>query len=803
MSFEDCINNNDKIASSDKKEMIKRYNAYKKPFITRYGSAQGELLAIDSFTKSQAELVAKSREAKASTVLSWYNIHKELKESDEKFTKLKAGGGISKKLYSGSQKVRAAGTFLETKVNNHAQQIESMSFTSIGEFLEKYRAKWAGITQDVEGVVDIAKSVVNQDFGGENGYMAKAINNLFTTLAERYERAGGTIGRLEGYMPQRWVADRVRAFKDDEFYKDFSTRLDFQKMGWADDTGTLTVDAEKILRKTYKKIVTGNVEEISQLLEQGKIPRNGLNEINARYRNERVFYFKTADDYIEMNRKYGVGDEGIFESIMGHVHTMSRDIAILEALGANPDDNIRRILAFAATDNPTISEHTRLENMWKVMAGRTSFGGEVSTAYKFYEALSTWQRVTKLGGAAVSAVGDVVSVANTAKLNGIPPMQAVSAWANHLNPASIEDRHFARTQVHIAQATQGILYRGTKFEDDAMRAGKLQWMSQFVHTAGGLAHITDAGQTAITLSTQAFFAGAKRAKMAFDDLPDAMLEAFKRHGIDEVDYNNILKAIPLDHNGAQYLRPEDVWKVNEKAANKYGAWQAAMRSQATNESPLFMRAVATGGNKRGTTARAVSGTIMMFKSFGFSMTYHHLLPMLRNAAAGNKGAGAHLTGFIGASLVAGAFIQQAQQIINGKTPRDMNDPRFYAQALATSGGMGIFGNFLFADYTQLGNTFQSTLLGANAGFLESAAELTIGAAAKALDPNREVKIGDPLAKFVRSNVPTLWWNRLLVERLILDNTERFINPQYDNRIRRVEKKMKKDFNQEYWLPPTK
>jgi len=68
---------------------------------------------------------------------------------------------------------------------------------------------------------------------------------------------------------------------------------------------------------------------------------------------------------------------------------------------------------------------------------------------------------------------------------------------------------------------------------------------------------------------------------------------------------------------------------------------------------------------------------------------------------------------------------------------------------------------------------------------------------------KDVKLTRDLFRVMKRNVPgvSLWYSRVVVERLLLDQIDRMIDPKFDRRIKKAERRMKKDFDQDYWWTP--
>jgi len=157
---------------------------------------------------------------------------------------------------------------------------------------------------------------------------------------------------------------------------------------------------------------------------------------------------------------------------------------------------------------------------------------------------------------------------------------------------------------------------------------------------------------------------------------------------------------------------------------------------------------------------------------------------------------------IGTTLL-GAAAMQAKQIIQGKTTKDADNTKFWMASMMQGGGFGIFGDFLFSDASRFGSDLGSTLTGPVVGLGNDIYRTFKGNFDRTLDPDQETKFMADSFQMAKRYIPAvkLWYTRLLLERLMLDQVERMIDPKFDTRMSRIEGKMKRDYGQEFWWAP--
>jgi len=158
--------------------------------------------------------------------------------------------------------------------------------------------------------------------------------------------------------------------------------------------------------------------------------------------------------------------------------------------------------------------------------------------------------------------------------------------------------------------------------------------------------------------------------------------------------------------------------------------------------------------------------------------------------------------FMVTMAVAGALGLQGREMLKGRDPMDMTDPKFWGKAIMTGGGLSILGDFLFSQRNEYGRGLQSTVVGPQVGILNDALNLSVGNAFN-LAAGEETNFGKELVGFAQRYTPgtSTWFARLALERLAWDNLKRMADPEADASFRRFERKRLREFNQEHWYAP--
>jgi hypothetical protein len=183
-----------------------------------------------------------------------------------------------------------------------------------------------------------------------------------------------------------------------------------------------------------------------------------------------------------------------------------------------------------------------------------------------------------------------------------------------------------------------------------------------------------------------------------------------------------------------------------------------------------------------------------FRAFPVAVITKQLLPEYYAAGGGARGAAAIVPMLVLATAF-GYLSGAAKDLVKGREPKDPKSLETWQDAMLRGGGMGLFGDFLFAEYSRYGRSFQETLLGPGIGTISDAAALAHKAAtsdgADASDFFKQVKSITPGAN--------LFYTEAAFNYLFYYGLMESLDPGF---LRKMEKRRLKDYEQQFWLPPT-
>lgn len=674
------------------------------------------------------------------------------------------------------------------------------------DFLSHFRYDTLGRARDKAGLNDVIREVFGENTGNK---AARELSESWSKTAERarqwFNQSGGRIPKREDWgLPQTHDSVAVNRAGYKAWRDYIQPMLDLEKMKNEQTGFPLTSEQlEPALRQAYETIRTDGLNKVVPGT-QGK----GAMLANRRV-DHRFLVFKDASSWLDYNARFGGSD--VFSTMMAHLDHMSRDIASLQVLGPNPTATLRYMEQLARKQGMDIGrlDHANAAiksawDMWGLISGSTLapiHGGFARTMAGIRNTLNS----AILGSSVFSSLTDLGTGRLTRKISGLPQLKMLSSYMKLLNPLDAGDRQLA---VRLGLGAQGWSTRALgqmRYFGDTMGPEISRRMSNAVSTLSGHTPWIQAGRWAFGMEFMG--ALADHAGAAFDELPAPLRNTMQRYGIG-ADRWNVLRTSPLyDHEGAQFLRPEDIASrtdmpqgVAEEHAFRVLEMIEAETGFAVPTTSLRGRAAQVSNIQPGTIQGELLRSGIMYKSFAVTLWHTHITRAMMQQGAMSK-AGYFASFAISATLM-GALRIQLGQIARGADPAPMNAPSFWGRALVQGGGMGIFGDFLASSTNRFGGGVAATIGGPVAGLVSDVASTTFGNAEDALQ-GRKTHVGNDIVNLLRRYTPggTIWYARAAFERLVLDNIQKMIDPDALDSFRRKEQQLKSQFGQKFWWRP--
>lgn len=807
--------------------------------IVRAARAQAQADPAAWLAKSQAERLTEAGQRAAAELL-----HEAHVKAEREALQLAANTRVAQKLneahvrgLDGLQALdrmiafHADGRLDGISVESTAKAIRNDLMRQLIPVMEASNPKWFGLLENQEGIEDITRALFGEKTQTpEAAAGAKVWKEVTTAARKRFNAAGGDIGTLDDWgMPHHHSQPRVAKAGRDAWVAEILPKLNRNKYFREDGARMTDAELTEFLKEAWRTIATGGANK----LEPGQFRGNGMraNRGNA----SRQIHFKDAQSYIDYQQKFG--ERSLYEVLTGHIEGIAKDIALVETFGPNPDHAFRyfrdQAVQEAKTSNPIKSGDVdkraiRTENLYNVVAGRTQPVANERLANGF-DTVRNWLTASRLGGAVISSLSDEATLHLTARLNNLPQMRLLANQLSTLNPANkMEERMAMRAGLALNTFISSL----NRFGQDNLASSFSKRLAGTVLRASGLNAITEARRRAFGVTMMGSLGGVAKdhASLGKIDPKDAAL--LKRKGVTDDDFK-LWKASKLEDWGGgndTMLTPDSIYRLTDaeidaaiprignlkteaaKARNRTAAReQAATRllSMVLEETDMAViepgakeRAFMGAGIQRGTWKGELMRSFFLFKSFPLAMIMRHWARGMNQPTG--TGRAAYIATLMASTTVLGAMAMQVKELIAGRDPRNLNPfaehgMKNWMKAMLQGGSLGLYGDFLFSESTQRGQSPIASFLGPVVGLAEDAFKLTQGNLIQAAK-GEETDFGAEAMRMVQGNLPggNLWYTKAAMDHLIWNQLAEYFSPGYLGRMRR---RQQKEFGARYWWEP--
>lgn len=713
--------------------------------------------------------------------------------------------GEADRVEAAIRQVEAHGlTFSGISAEAERKAIQGRAHGRIENLLWEHKRNLVGETRNKALLSEVTREAFGENTGNASAKeLAGAWLETAEFLRQKFNAAGGHIGKLDRWgLPQSHDTLKVRKAGFDDWREFIWDKLDRGRM-IDGATGKAFSDAEleDVLQEVFETIRTDGFDK----LRPGQA---GARSVGNRRADHRFLHFKSPDDWMDYQGEFGNADP--FSAMMSWIDGMSRDIGAMRTLGPNPAATVRwlgdvleqeaALAGDSKMQNRAGRAKARLTHMYNHYTGSVNAPVDGPVARGF-QAVRNVLTGAHLGSAVLSAVTDPAWMAITARINGIPQAKMVREAVRLFNPANVEDRKLAVRMGLIAEEASHVAAAQMRYVGEVNGPEVSRRISDFVLRSSGLSPWTQTNRWVFGMSVLGH--AADEAGKPFAKLDDRFADLLHRYGIDAEAWDVIRKTEMLDHDGARFLRPEDIaarTDIDETLADDLATkllalvqteTEFAVPSVSIRGKSLFM-----GSAEAGTIPGELMRSTVMYKSFAITMMFTHMRRVMELQGASKLEYAAGM--FIGGAIL-GAFALQMKEIAKGRDPKPMDSPAFWGAASLQGGGLGIFGDFLLQDSSRFGHSFGTTVAGPVVGAISDLHGLTIGNAMQGIR-GEDMKLGDDLARFVGRYTPgaSLWYARLALQRGVLDQLRLWADPAAGKRMRRADRKLRKSNNQGLW-----
>ncbi|WP_060538566.1 hypothetical protein [Pseudomonas sp. NBRC 111125] len=685
------------------------------------------------------------------------------------------------------------------QIDNRIKGERNRAFSSIMDVIDAASPRFLGLITNKVAERDFVREVFGQATGNQiAAKAAKAWREQMDALRERMNAAGAMIGRLDyGWLPQPHSLVKVRQATADAWASFVMNRLDRRR--YLNEDGTQMTDAQvtDFLLAAHETLRTDGLNKMTPGAGGGASRAGKFDEAH------RQIHFKDADSYLEYMRDFG--PTSVFEAMQGSVHAQVKDSVLIEQFGPNSSQTYRLLLDTARKKDGIGNGYfsgtefgATPDMVWNVLNG--TLGVPVNARFaEFNQGIRNFMVAAKLQATLIaSVVGDLQSLAITSVYHGLPVGKTL---VSAIKSVSADYRaEAARMSLGMDSITNDLV----TFHTDNLSSG---WTSKLANSTMKLTLLegwTTAMRRGLSVQLMSRMAADTRGAWGADAKLQGRLE---RYGITKEDWDVWQAARPEDWRGQQMLTPESIASIQGFSAKQKNDAIGKLLGYIQNESEftsilpgLMTRATLRRGTQSGEIGGESLRHLTLFKSFGVAMFERHWARAMQiESTAGRLAYSASL--FTGL-LMAGAVTNQLMDIMNGRDPRNMDDPKFWVQAMLRGGGVGIFGDIMNTGLGGDNRGGQSNLTGLLGPVYGTAADIGLTAGSVFRKNTEPADVGANMLRIGYQNTPFIrsWYTKAAFEHAVFHDMQELLSPGY---LQRMKRRAKKDFGQGFWWSPGK
>lgn len=652
---------------------------------------------------------------------------------------------------------------------------------------------------------------------------AKAIHDVIfqhqNAQRERKNRAGAFIGEREDFLvrqthssqeirkagPEQWKSDILGLLDQEKTFKFFSSQQEID--GYLDDL--------------YMRFASGR----HNLVDDGQTGLIGTPQtfnMAKKISQARTLHFKDGSSAFEYAKKYS--RDGIWDKLFEAARYDARTVTLLEMYGTNPkamhNSIINDLLLRAQRNDENVSglQLKKLEAEFQMLNGEMDIPANTTLAHIGF-GMRALESMSKLGAAVVSAFSDPVFKGAT--LNRRTDMGFFGSYAKSFS--GLLDRVPKSERKHVAELTN-IYYEGA-LGKMFTRAGSIDGMpgkmakAQETFFRWSLLQGWTLSHKEGIAHAIAFDLGRYR-NTDFDSLPPNTKRNLQLYRITADEWSTVRSMeTRFEDTNRHFVTPGGVRSLTDEVIDPIvskqfgttdindGMRQSFRDTFATKLQTMFHdiadegvvtpgereRLLLTGGTQKGTYFGEFLRFLSQFKSFPVTVISKQLLPQYYAAGGGVRGAAA-LVPIIVLTTTLGYISGAAKDVLRGREPKDPKSPAVWRDALLRGGGLGIFGDFMFAEYSRYGRSFEQTVAGPAIGTFSDALSLAHKSAMLKAD-------AQDYFQFIKSITPgaNLFYTEAAFNYLLFYGFMEQMEPGY---LRRMEAQRRREYDQEFWLPPS-
>ncbi|BAP80898.1 hypothetical protein MT1_3723 [Pseudomonas sp. MT-1] len=661
--------------------------------------------------------------------------------------------------------------------------------------------------------------------------IAKIMHKYQETARIDANRAGAFIRKLPGYVVrQSHDPYKLKRAKFKQWRDDILPLLDERTF----EAGS---DADEFLLATYNGLVSGVHLKVSAGQPSGfKGPRNLAKKVSA----ERVLHFKDGLAWDQYNKVYGTGS--LREAFLGGLDRSGDSTGMMRRLGTNPESNWNAALDELQKDLKNDPDGLdKFDNDRKGLL-KTRFAevdGTSRMAVNHVGArvaanVRAWQSMAKLGGAVISAVTDLPVAASEMRYQGKGMLSSMGTLIGGMvkGKKSAEQKEILSTLGVFFDSVRGEVV--SKFSADDTLGGKMSRAQQLFFKMNGLTWWTDTMRSTAALMMSHHL--AYNRTLAWDKMSPDLQRTLELFDIDAGKWELLRSTPSKEADGREYMTTQGIDNIPEEDLAGYLAskgrtanaaaigelreeLRGSLRSYITDRASYAViepdartRAIMRRGTQPGTVAGELLRFLGQFKAFPVAVLQKSIgrelygrgykpsaygagvgRELLQSMRSGN-GEKLGVAQLMLWTTLFGYGAMALKDIVKGREPRPVDDPKTWVAAMLQGGALGLYGDFLFGEANRFGGGLTQSLSGPTLGLIDGGYDLFA-----------RMRDGDDAAaasfRFAIQNTPfaNLFYTRTAMDYLFLHSVQEALNP---GALRRMERRIEKENAQQFLLRPS-
>lgn len=553
----------------------------------------------------------------------------------------------------------------------------------------------------------------------------------------------------------------------------------------------------------------------------------------------RVIHMVDAEAFTEYNAKFGHGT--LYNAVLATLEGAASSANLMERFGPNPEPTLDFLInAVKASDTGRADVASREKEVRALFAAAT---GKFDTVVNQRLAtvsgvISVGQRLSLLGTSLISSLGDPFVQAAKLTFNGKPFGEGVLGQLESMIFSQPNAREVALSVgVGIDSLRRDIAAKWDGSLDAGRVAGKVQ---NHFFTVTGNTWWEGARGRAFVASMAGNLAGHNgklmsdlpvdlRAELVRNGIGPTEWELIRKHGMaktesgfDFIDPGTFLRNLTneevLSYMGRQSASASAIERTKLELEGRLRNYYGDQYNQAVMDPGVRQKAAMrlySEGNQRGTWSGEGLAQLFLFKGYPIQFVQRvlgqfaeedHMHKIVGTVLTGRGNNNVLLAKMIGSLFVMGTMTIYLRDFLKNQTPRDITDPAMIGAIAAQSGGLGIYGDFLFNMSDRYGQSFPEAMAGPTAGDVGKITRILAGLGSGGFDAATKgdldglQKAGESAFWFVKENTPytNIWYARGAMDYLIWQNISELMSP---GSVRRKEEALRERTGQEYLFEP--